>query len=173
MAENHELAFGLSYSCTFMVENKSGRELNVKIKGKSDKGIKFEYSAEESIEKVRELTGEFFVEPISEDIDIWKMHPCILADIWINNKHAELGLGIEPKYPLNVNVFEKRHSVTRPGMLQDVYINVKSALPKKARVSFTIPENTMTHFLDGSFTLDIEPDKTEMLTLREIGRAHV
>lgn len=169
MAENHELAFGLNYNCTFKIENKSGNELNLKIVGKDDKGIKFEYAVEEKINEVSELNlnSTFYVEPIEKDIDIWKMHPCVLADVYINGKHVEFGLGIEPKYPLNVNVFEKRHGVTRPGIIQNVYINVKSMLPRTAQVEFSIPENNMTRFFDNNFNININPEEIVMLSLKE------
>ena len=166
IAENHELAFGLNYKCTFKVENKSGKELHVKISGKNDKGIKFDYNADGNVDKIKEFEGEFYVEPITEDIDIWRMHPCVLADVYINGKHAEFGLGIEPKFPLEVRFVEKRHKIAKPGMVQDVYINVKSSLLKKAAVRFSVPENNMTRFFDSSFTVDVNPAETSMLSAK-------
>jgi Acetyltransferases, including N-acetylases of ribosomal proteins len=168
MAENHELAFGLDHSCTFTVTNKSGKELNVKIAGKDDeKGIKFNYSADESIVGTKEFTGSFFVNPIEKDQNTWKMHPCVLADVYVNGRHAEFGLGIEPKYPLNIAIFEKRHGVTRPGIVQDVHINLKNMLPNTAEITFTIPENPLTRFFDNSFTVTAKPEETVTLSLKE------
>ncbi|MCL2813111.1 MAG: GNAT family N-acetyltransferase [Oscillospiraceae bacterium] len=163
IAENHELAFGLNYSCTFAAENKSGKELNIKIAGKSDKGIKFDYGAEQTVYQTAEFKAGFFVEPVTEEIDIWRMHPCVLADVWINGKHAEFGLGIEPKFPLSVSFIEKRHALTKPGMTEDVYINIKSALSKTASVKFDIPKNNMTRFFSGSFEARVNPGETAMI----------
>ncbi|MCL2158370.1 MAG: GNAT family N-acetyltransferase [Oscillospiraceae bacterium] len=176
IAENHELAFGLNYSCTFKIENKSGKDLNVAISGKNDAGIKFDFNAEKLIvgrddpgapllrtpgaPHICELNAKFYVEPITEEIDIWRMHPCVLADVYINGKHAEFGLGIEPKFPLAVNFIEKRHAIAKPGMIEDVYINLKSALSKKATVKFAIPENTTTRFIDDDFEIAIDPGET-------------
>jgi len=168
MALSHELAFGLNYDATFKVENKSGKPLNVKIVGKDDeKGIKFAYTADENIDGTTELTSSFFVEPIEKNQDSGKMHPCVLADVYVNDKAVEFGLGIEPKYPLAVDFFEKRHGVTRPGIIQDVYINVKNMLPKKAEITFTIPENPMTRFFDNTFTVTAEAEETVQLSLKE------
>ena len=158
-AENHELAFGLNYSCTFKIENKSKKDLKIKISGKNNEDIKFDYKTEENIENTKELTASFYVEPISEEIDIWRMHPCVTADVEINGKHAEFGLGIEPKFPLEVKLIEKRHKIAKPGMKEDVYINIKSALSKKASVNFCIPKNKMTRFTDNEFKTKIDPGK--------------
>ncbi|MCL2774288.1 MAG: GNAT family N-acetyltransferase [Oscillospiraceae bacterium] len=170
LAENHELAFGLNYKCTFKVLNKSGKELHIKIVGKTDdKGIKFDYQTEDDVNdvgKVGEFDAEFYVEPIKEEIDIGRMHPCVLADVYINGKHAEFGLGIEPKFPLDVRFVEKRHAIAKPGMIQDVYINVKSALLKKASVIFNIPASNMTRFIDDSFAVNVESGMTSMLSAK-------
>ena len=166
IAENHELAFGLNYSCTFSAENKSGKELNIKIAGKSDKGITFDYSAEQEVYGAAEFKAGFFVCPVTEEIDIWRMHPCVLADVWINGKHAEFGLGIEPKFPLSVNFIEKRHALTKPGTTEDVYINVKSALSKKASVKFSIPENNMTKFTGDDFEVRVDPGEISAISAK-------
>jgi len=172
IAENHELAFGLNYNCIFKVENKSGKELNVKITGKNDKGIKFEYNSGECIVgrdtpgAPKEFNAEFYVEPVIEEIDIWRMHPCVLADVYINGKHAEFGLGIEPKFPLDVRFIEKRHTLIKPGMIENVYINVKSALSKKASVKFSVPENNMTKFIDNNFSVDVNPAEISMIAAK-------
>ena len=168
-AKNHELAFGLNYDCKFNIVNKSGKELNVKIVGKNDdKGIKFDFSADTKIETSLEMNTQFYVEPIKKDQNTGKMHPCVLADVYINGKHVEFGLGIEPKYPLIVNVLEKRHGVTRSGISQNVYINVKSALPQTAAVKFTLPETTLTKFSETEFSIDkITSGETVMMSLRE------
>ena len=166
IAENHELAFGLNYNCAFKVENKSGKELNIKIAGKSDNGIKFDYTAENTVENSGEFNAEFYVESITEEIDIWRMHPCVLADVYINGKHAEFGLGIEPKFPLDVKFIEKRHSLVRPGIVEDVYINIKSALSKKASVKFNIPENNTTGFLSNNFKTEVNPDEIAMISAK-------
>ena len=170
MADNHELAFGLNYKCAFKVENKSGKELNIKIAGKDDKvdgaNIKFDCNFEEDVTGMREFNAEFCVEPISETIDTGRMHPCVLADVYINGLHAEFGLGIEPKFPLGVNIFEKRQQIVKIGMVCDIFISVKSALDKKASVNFAIPDNSMIRFPENKFTLDIEPDKTAMIHVR-------
>ena len=165
IADNHELAFGLNHECIFKFENKSGKELNIKIVGKNDKGIKFDCEFEQTLTDKFEsfFNPGFYVEPITEEIDTWRMHPCVLADVYINGKHAEFGLGIEPKFPLEVKFIEKRQPVVKPGMVQDVYINVKSSFPKKATVKFTVPDSNTTRFTDNDFTIETEPDASVML----------
>lgn len=167
-AENHELAFGLQYGCKFTAENKSGKELKIKIAGKNDGCIKFGYTTEREItipSGVTEFDAEFYIEPITEEIDVSRMHPCVLADVYVNGLRAEFGLGIEPKFPVSVSFIEERQ-LARPGMIEDVYINVKSALLKKAGVKFTIPENGMTRFYDGQLSVDLNPGEISVIPLK-------
>ena len=165
MADNHELAFGLNYNCSFKVENKSGRDLNVKISGKNDTGILFNYDDEKFIADKAEFNAEFYVEAITEEIDTGRVHPSVVADVYINGKHVEFGLGIEPKFPLSVRLIEKRN-IAKPGLVEDIYINIKSCLAQNASVNFKIPDNDFTKFYEDKFSAETEPGKSSMISAK-------
>jgi len=161
-AENHELAFGLSYRCRFHVVNKTGANLNVAISAKSDGVVGFGGNWEEQVSGEAVYEGDFSVSPITEAQDPMRMHPCILADVRINGKHAEFGLGIEPKFPVEVNLAGPNR-VAKPGVTEDSYINVKNNLPGDATVRFTLPENPLMLFKHTSFEIRLNKGKDLML----------
>jgi len=142
-ADNHDLAFGLSYRCRFNVVNKTGKELDVDITAKSDGVISFDGAWSETVTDDAIFEGTFHVGEIAEDLDPWRMHPCVLADVTVNGKHAEFGLGIEPKFPVIVSLTEKR-KVAKPGATDTVYINIENNLPRDAQLKFKIDENPLS-----------------------------
>lgn len=153
-AENHELPFGMAYNCTFAVENKSGKPLSIKITGKNHKNIRFDYAHEGQIEGATELFAEFFVDAVNHPQSKWEVHPCLLADVEINGKSAEFGLGINSKYPLWAEIEHQRHAAN-PGAVYDSYINIKSAMTHETTITFDLPKNDIVDFGAGPHTIKI------------------
>jgi hypothetical protein len=135
----------LRYNCKILIENKTGKKLDVSINAKSDDVIHFEGSWSGAVTDKASFDGTFFVDQITEEQDDMRMHPCILADVYINGRHAELGLGIEPKFPVIVGLGRKKR-VSQIGMSEEIYVNIKNSLPADATVSFDLPENSLLHF---------------------------
>ncbi|MCL2500763.1 MAG: GNAT family N-acetyltransferase [Defluviitaleaceae bacterium] len=154
MAENHELAFGLSYDCKFTVTNKIGKDLHVKINGRDDKNIRFDYAIDEHVTGTREYPARFFVGEVNELQNKWAVHPCVLADVVINNQAVTFGLGINAKYPLEVDA-SMEAKVMQAGMEVSAFINIRSALLKDATVRFSFPKNDLLSFKENSFTANI------------------
>jgi ribosomal protein S18 acetylase RimI-like enzyme len=154
MAENHELAFGLNYDCKFTVINKTGKDLHIKIKGREDKNIRFDFSLDTSVTDTQEFAGRFFVGEINEMQDKWQVHPCLLADVEINGQAVVFGLGICAKYPLDVTGSAEA-TVMQPGMEVNTYLNIRSALLQDAEVTFTTTDNTLISFKENSHTVKI------------------
>ena len=153
MAEDHVLAFGLNYNCTFTVENKTGRELNIKIAGKNERNIKFDYKLETQVQGKQEFTSTFFVGEIDEPQNPWRTHPCVLANVEINGKTVVFGIGIEPKYPLLISLSQE-NKIAQVGMDVESYINIRSGILQDAKVQFTIAENDII-YLGNNYTIDV------------------
>lgn len=167
-AENHELAFGLRYRCTFEVTNKSGEELDVAIDAVSDGVIRFEGSWAEQVYDSAVFEGTFFVGEISDAQDPMRMHPCVLADVRVNGKQARFGLGIEPKFPITISL-AGQSKVSKPGAAGDVYINIKNNLPQDASVRFTLPGNKLTRFEQTKFDIKL----SKGIDTTQTTRAHI
>ena len=157
--ENHELAFGLSYPCAFHVRNKSGKELNVSIKAKSDDVISFDGSWSGTVNDETTFSGTFFINPITEAQDDMRMHPCVLADVVVNGKCAEFGLGIEPKFPVTISLGREPRAVAKSGVIENLYININNGLSADATVKFTLPENPLLDFTQSEYEVELKGGK--------------
>jgi len=154
MARNHELAFGASYDVSFDVINKSGSKLNVKIEGINDQNICFAYNQKASIVGEQRFLAQFQVNAIDRPQDKNKLHPCVAADVTINGTKVRFGMGIVTKFPLWIELVQKRR-VAKIGATNDCYINIKSALPFDAEVSFALPNTDIANFADRQHKVNI------------------
>ncbi|MCL2526876.1 MAG: GNAT family N-acetyltransferase [Defluviitaleaceae bacterium] len=139
MAEDHNLAFGTEYNCTFAIVNKTGKELNIKITGRKEANISLDCNVNLQVTSKEEVTASFRVGPINEPQHPWKVHPCLLASLEINGKAVTFGLGINPKFPLLVG-FDRECTVDQTGMDVKTHISLESALPEDAAVTINIPK---------------------------------
>jgi len=149
MAEDHELAFGLKYKCTFKIENKSGKDLNVKIKGKKDQNISLDLNVND-INDTKEISADFFVGEIKELQNKWKVHPCVMADVEVNGFNVPFGLGISTKFPLYVTLSEETQ-IKNIGFNIKSYVNITSNLLVKSKIKFTLPQNKLSNFSETTF----------------------
>ena len=153
MAEEHELAYGLDYNCKFTVENKSGKELHIKITGTNDKNITFDYSLDTKVTGCEEFTGSFYVGEVDEPQSTWLVHPCLMANVEINCGPVTLGLGINPKFPLTVDLSD-HCKIKQTGLELEAFINIRSSLQQDATVNFAVPNNKLLGGL-ANFTVNI------------------
>jgi len=157
-AEHHDLAFGLDYSCKYHVKNKTGKDLNVTINAKDNDVIDFKGSWTENVTDEATFDGTFYVNAITEAQDDMRMHPCVLADVTINGRYAEFGLGIEPKFPVTVSLGRKLRAV-KPGMHETIYVNIKNALASDSTVRFKLPQNPMMQFDQSEYEVKMTKGK--------------
>jgi len=142
MAQDHELAAGIDYDCHFAITNKTGKELNVKITGKTEKNIRFDYNHETSVTGSITLDAHFHVGEITEPQDIWRVHPCLLADVEINGQAVTFGMGIESKFPLSANIYRPT-IISQVGATVDAHINIESALLQNAELTLHMPQGNL------------------------------
>ena len=164
-AVNHELAFGLRYPCRFLVVNKTGKALDIAITAKNDGVISFDGAWSEQVENEALFEADFFVGAVKEELDPWRMHPCVLADVCVNGGHVELGLGIEPKFPVTISL-AGRHKVSKRGTTEEMYINIKNDLLYDAEVSFALPENPLMLLEQTDFEVNLTNGGDVMLVTR-------
>ena len=157
MAENHKLAYGLDYDCYFTVENKTGKPLHIEIIGKQDGNITFNHEGDSDIGPGNTtIKGRFHVGPIAEPQDLWRVHPCLRADVTINETTTiPFGLGIESCFPLAVDLHDECQ-VSQVGITKDCYINIESTLPQDATIQFTLPDNPLLAFASKTHTVQVE-----------------
>jgi len=162
-AENHKLAYGVSYPCRFRVVNKTGAKLDVAIEAKSDGVISFDGRWADSVEGEACFDGTFYVGAVTEAQDPMRVHPCVLADVTVNGTRAEFGLGVEPKFPVAISL-ERRKQTADPGVTEEIYINIRNGLRSDAAVKFALPENPLMKFGQTLFDVRLNGGKDTMLT---------
>jgi len=154
MAQDHALAFGTDYDCEFVIENKTGKPLNVKIAGREDKNIKFDYRNDINVVGNVTLPTKFHVGETDEIQDAWKIHPCLLADVEINGQTVTFGMGIEAKFPIVVNL-HRECTVDQVGMDVETHIGVSGSLLEDAHITISIPESRLLDIKQRIFTVDV------------------
>ena len=170
MAENQKLAFGLDYDCNFILENKTDKPLHVVITGRDEENIALDYKLDENVAPGRhEYKARFHVGPISTPQDIWRVHPCLRADVEVNGHAIPFGLGIESRFPLAVEIHDECQ-VSQPGVAKDCYINIVSALPKDATVSFTLADNPLLDFAAAAHTVQVNKRSKASVKLSAVTR---
>ncbi|MCL2362218.1 MAG: GNAT family N-acetyltransferase [Defluviitaleaceae bacterium] len=142
ITKDHELAFGMDYECTFAIENKTGKELNIKITGREDKNIKLDCKLDLNVTGKEKVNTSFYVGPADEPQDLWKVHPCLLADIEINGQAVTFGLGINAKFPLIVNL-NRECMVDQIGLDVKTHISIQSALAEDAKITVKMPKSSI------------------------------
>ena len=159
LTDEHELAFGMDYKANFSIENKTGKPLDIKIKGQDDKNIKSDFYFDVQVKDKQDIIANFYVGEIDEPINTRKTHPCLLADVNINGQSIIFGLGICACFPLLVDI-NRKCNVNKIGANIKTYINIESSLCEDIDVSFEFPKNSLLKFND-SFNIFI-PKKSKV-----------
>jgi RimJ/RimL family protein N-acetyltransferase len=132
---NHELVFGRSYKVTYDFVNKTGKPLEISIKGLDNKNIRFTMEETVVVTDQSVLEGNFHVGEITEEQNTWRTHPAVISELRINGKKAVFKLGIVPKFPA-------RFALHIPGV--ETYRNSESEC--YAEITNNFKENTVFEF---------------------------
>ncbi|USG64361.1 GNAT family N-acetyltransferase [Brevibacillus ruminantium] len=135
--EKLELVFGREYQIHYRVVNKSGKPLQLSLKGEPNETIRFDYQQELEVTGETTLSARFFVEPITEEQSVWRTHPRVSTHILINGKSALFQVGILPKFPASFSLHVP--GLSYPGQTVRFYLDVENNFAEEAEFSFTLP----------------------------------
>lgn len=165
--ENQCLIFGRAYKVSYKIVNKTGKPLEIEIKGCNDKNIKFDFNENINVIDTEIVDGEFFIEPIDREVNEYKTHPAVVSEIFINGKKALFKLGIIPKIPAKISLSSE--SIERfVGQTYKMYIDIESNMHEDAVLEFEIPENKDIKLLKRSFSIPIKKQERISLELHFI-----
>jgi GNAT superfamily N-acetyltransferase len=170
--EDMNLAFGRSYTVRFRLVNKSGKPLQVGIRGKDDENISFSLERSLTVEGEEVVEGRFQVGEINEEQNTWRTHPGVCADIFINGKQAQFKVGIVPKFPAAIQAVlpEKEHCVGSAGTL---FLNVENGFNEPASFKLTLPQADFVDLDRQEVELDLQAGEKKAVpvayTLRDLG----
>lgn len=153
--KDQKLVFGKSYKINYEILNKSGKELHIKIKGYDDKNIKFNLDKEITVTDNEIIEGEFFVGEIKEEQSIWRTHPCVSSEIYINGKKSEFKLGIEPKFPVKMKMIIP-DKANYKDVISKGYLDIENSFDEDITLNFNLQNSKIVEFINNSIELNIK-----------------
>jgi len=139
----------------FKIVNKSGKPLNVEIKGKDDEVVKFGFSESAEIENEKIIEAEFEVMSSFEVRNDTKRIPGVCAGLKINGKEIEFRKGIYPLNPLKIDLITKSEEAYE-NSYQKIFLEVENNLSYKTSFHVDLPE--IPNFQSDQKSLEIDLD---------------
>ncbi|MBP7564278.1 MAG: GNAT family N-acetyltransferase, partial [Candidatus Cloacimonetes bacterium] len=164
-----KLVFGKSYPVQFRVVNKSNQPLNIKIKGLSDKNIRFDCSIDQTIEGEQHIESEFFIEKIDRPQSMWTTHPCVKAEVEINGKKAVFKTGINTQFPLSVHQFHRsKDPVNLVECPVPFVFNIKNGYKEACDFTIRFPELANIHFTEPEISVSLKSEEKKSVATQVI-----
>ena len=145
--KKNKLVFGRNYQVNYEIINKSGKKLNVSVKGQKDKNIKTDADFEGNIKRKKTVKAEFYLDEIEVDQSIWKTHPCVKTEITVNGKKVIFRTGINPQFPLKLKATDN-FGLTHAELEKDLYLNVENNFDEDCSFEIKFPKLPQIEFLE-------------------------
>ncbi|WP_042142820.1 GNAT family N-acetyltransferase [Paucisalibacillus sp. EB02] len=160
----HRLVFGDQYHVTYSIINKTGKPLHIDLKGMSDKNI--EYALEKSIEVIdkTEINGTFYVNPINEEQNTFRTHPCVKTLVTINGKQAEMRVGILPKYPAQISA-QFPEDMSFIGNESVFYLDMMNNFSEKMHFELEFPSSPVMEIDIPKISLEMDPKERKSIPI--------
>lgn len=172
------LVFGQKYKVSYEIKNKTGKPLCISIKGVDNKNIKFDFEATREVKEKEIIEGEFYVGEFSEEPNIFRTHPVVASEVFINGKRAEFKLGIVPKLPVEISLVGT-DAITyncNPECYKDIeskiYLDIENSFNDKACFKFQLINNKSIEFLNRDIQIDMEAKEKKSLEINYILKNH-
>ena len=147
--QDHELVFGRSYKVRYDVVNKSGKPLNVTIKGCNDKNIVFNMEHSVNVENREVIEGSFHVDDMKTEQNPNKTHPGVASELLINGKKAFFKVGILPAYPAKLNLHIPGNE-SYIGVKSECYLEIENKFNEDAVFELNLPKKDGIKFQENS-----------------------
>ncbi|MFZ5353839.1 MAG: GNAT family N-acetyltransferase [Bacillota bacterium] len=154
--EDLNLVFGKSYKVYYDILNKSGRPLEISIKGVNNKNIAFSMDSTAVINDSARIEGDFFVGKIEEEQSEWRTHPVVEAIVAVNGRRAHFKTGVVPKYPAKLSMVVpgdkgKKNNDTV------FYLDIESNLKSNAVFELELPDSDDISLVKKVFSIEMKP----------------
>lgn len=162
--QEHELVFGRSYEISYHLVNKSGKPLNVRIKGLNNKNI--EHDLDRSVDVIGETTleGSFHVGEIYEEQNTWRTHPSVAAEVFINGRKAVFKTGILPKYPARISLIKPQIECYKESE-GECYLEIENNFKEKVLFELNLPENGKLTFHPSRHQISLDKNERKTIAL--------
>lgn len=143
----NKLVFGKDYTISYEIVNKTGKKLEVGIKGLADKNIKTQAHFSGNIKGKRTIEGKFHLDKIEIDQSIWKTHPCVMSEITVNGKKIIFKTGINPQFPLKLKANEN-YTLTHAEIEKELFMSVENNFDEDCTFELRFPKLKEIDFLE-------------------------
>jgi len=151
-----QLVFGRTYQVVYDIVCKTGKPLQVSIRGRDDKNIRFALDESLVVRDRARVAGEFAVDPVAEPQSVWKMHPRVSARITVDGGAADFHVGIAPNPPAELTLRNPARLCYR-GAEAVFFADLESNFGEEAAVRFELPEDANVQLLERSFQVVLGP----------------
>ncbi len=117
--------FGVEYPVRYLLHNRSGKPLSVRLEGRDDNYVK--YSASQQLEVLEEAGWEarFSLEQPEPDSGEWQSLPGVRTLLTLGEQSLELKTGLKTQFPMSLSLTSDC-SFVMPGREQNLYLNVQN-----------------------------------------------
>ncbi|QOR36794.1 GNAT family N-acetyltransferase [Clostridium sp. 'deep sea'] len=157
-----KLVFGKEYDITYELVNKSGKPLNIKIKGVDNKNIKYSADLSFSIKNKQQVVSKFFIEPIKHVQQALKTHPCVTSIININGKESVFKIGVNPKRPIEIEV-ANANQVKQLNKENKCYINLENNFNEDIEINFSLKDTDNVSFINAQQVVKLNAKQKKSL----------
>ncbi len=156
-AETQKLkqVFGKSYQVIYRVRNFTDKPLDVQIKGHDNRNIVFDYFAKDKVKDKKKFIATFFVDEMSEKQSKWRTYPAVCANISINGRSQEFKVGIDPQFPLSLEVVHKKQ-LYFPHQQETLYFNIKNNYNEKVTFSWELKDSDLIKWNEHRIEVELE-----------------
>ncbi|AIQ41542.1 GNAT family N-acetyltransferase [Paenibacillus sp. FSL R5-0912] len=163
--ERHELPFGARYPIVYEAVNKSRKPLALEIKGISNPQISFELNEAQEIESEARIEGSFFIHPAEEEQSIYQTHPVVEAELLINGLPAVFKLGVEPKFPVKVQL-QLPDRIAYIGEELEIDVIVENEYNADTVFAFDLPDDAILSFRQSALKVEVPAKGRRTVTVQ-------
>ncbi len=145
--DKNKLVFGKDYVICYEIVNKTGKKLEVRIKGMTDKNISTKADISGNIKGKKTVEANFYLDKIEKDQSVWQTHPCVMSEITVNGKKVTFKTGINPQFPLKLKTNEN-YSMTHVGIEKELYLDVENNFDEDCTFEIKFPKVKEIEFLE-------------------------
>ncbi|BFH44804.1 GNAT family N-acetyltransferase [Paenibacillus melissococcoides] len=157
-AEQAKPVFGRSYAMEYRVMNKSGRPLQLDLRGENDRNIQFEWEHRAEVECEATIRPSFFVGPVEEEQSTWRTCPRVTTRMRINGKEALFQIGIIPRFPAQLE-WKTPSESAYPAVGGTFYVDIENNFAEAAVFRFTLPDSPVLALGRHEFEIPLEANE--------------
>ncbi|HQO09469.1 MAG TPA: GNAT family N-acetyltransferase [Clostridiales bacterium] len=168
----NKLVFGKDYTISYEIVNKTGKKLEVGIKGLTDKNIKTQADFNGNVKGKKNVEAKFNLDKIEIDQSIWQTHPCVMSEISVNGKKVIFKTGINPQFPLKLKA-NGNFTLVHAGIEKELYLDVENNFDEECKFTIKLPKVPEIEFSKYNNTFSLKKGERNTVVIKTVPRGSV